>query len=92
MVLHVLPTAGDTLLVGVTAGKKVGGAVERNRAKRQLREAIRPRLPELRRGYQLVLVARAAMRGVQFAAVQAALDALLHRAGLRSTPSSASGQ
>lgn len=92
VVLHALPTAGDALLVGVTAGKKVGGAVERNRAKRQLREAIRHRLPELRRGYQLVFVARAAMCGAHFTAVQAAVDALLARAGLRSSPTMAAGQ
>lgn len=84
--LHALPAAGDTLLVGFTAGKKVGGAVERNRAKRRLREAVRARLPELARGYQLVLVARAAIRDAEFSAVQAAVDSLLARAGLRVAP------
>jgi ribonuclease P protein component len=69
--------------VGITAGKKVGKAVARNRAKRLLREAVRRRLPELKRGCQIVLVARAAMRHAEFAAVQAAVDGLLARAGLR---------
>jgi ribonuclease P protein component len=82
VVLHVLPAA-DELLIGITAGKKVGKAVERNRAKRWLREAVRRRLPELKPGYRIVLVARAAIRDADFSAVQAAVDALLGRAGLR---------
>src|SRR5690606_10169502 len=45
--------------VGFTASKKVGGAVERNRAKRRLREAARRLLPEHGLpGVDYVLVAR----------------------------------
>ena len=57
-----------------------------HRAKRRLREAVRGRLPELARGYQLVLVARAAIRDAEFPAVQAAVDSLLARAGLLALP------
>ncbi|MBL8546978.1 MAG: ribonuclease P protein component [Hyphomonadaceae bacterium] len=45
--------------LGFTASKKVGGAVERNRAKRRLREAARRLLPEHGvSGVDYVLVAR----------------------------------
>jgi ribonuclease P protein component len=45
--------------LGLTASKKVGGAVERNRARRRLREAARQLLPELGvPGVDYVLVAR----------------------------------
>lgn len=45
--------------VGFTASKKVGGAVERNRAKRRLREAARQLLPDHGvAGADYVLVAR----------------------------------
>lgn len=45
--------------LGFTASKKVGGAVQRNRARRRLREAARQLLPELGlAGVDYVLVAR----------------------------------
>ena len=44
---------------GVTATRKVGNAVVRNRAKRRLREVARRLLPELgRAGFDYVLIAR----------------------------------
>lgn len=44
---------------GITAGKKVGGAVERNRAKRIIRAAYRKNELLLPLGYDIVVVARA---------------------------------
>ena len=51
---------GEPLVrVGFTATKRIGGAVERNRAKRRLREAARLLLPTLASpGFDYVLVAR----------------------------------
>jgi ribonuclease P protein component len=44
---------------GFTATKRIGGAVERNRAKRRLREAARLLLPSLARpGFDYVFIAR----------------------------------
>jgi len=44
---------------GITASRKVGGAVERNRAKRRLRALIREILPSLARpGVDYVFIAR----------------------------------
>lgn len=52
--------ADDGLIrLGLTASKKVGGAVQRNRARRRLREAARQLLPEFGlAGVDYVLVAR----------------------------------
>lgn len=44
--------------LGITASKKIGGAVQRNRARRVLREAFRQLAGELPQGYDIVLVAR----------------------------------
>jgi ribonuclease P protein component len=58
----------QTLRVGFTASRKVGGAVERNRAKRRLRAAARAVLPLLgRRGRDYVLIARTATLSRPFA-------------------------
>lgn len=52
-------TQGGPIGLGLTATKKIGGAVVRNRARRRLREAARQLLPEFGvAGADYVLVAR----------------------------------
>jgi ribonuclease P protein component len=51
---------GSAIRVGFTASRKIGGAVERNRARRRLRAVAGAVLPEQARpGYDFVLIARA---------------------------------
>ena len=44
--------------LGLTVGKKVGGAVTRNRVRRRVREIYRLHEGQLRPGYDIVVVAR----------------------------------
>ena len=82
LVLIALPNERGDLRIGVTATKAVGNAVQRNRAKRLLREAARALLPRIRSGYDIVLLGRAPILRVKTPAVQEALSALLQRAAL----------
>ncbi|HEU0297312.1 MAG TPA: ribonuclease P protein component [Anaerolineales bacterium] len=74
--------------VGVAAGKSVGTAVLRNRAKRLLREAMRTLLPSIASiasNADLILIARPAVVSASFADVREALLTLLQRAKLISS-------
>ena len=68
--------------MGLAVGKKVGTAVTRNRVKRRLRAAARARLPRMRPGHDVVLIARPDTAGAPFDELCGALDLLLERAGL----------
>ena len=57
-VIYVLGNRGNSVRLGITAGKKLGTAVSRNRAKRVITAAFRGCLPKLALGYDFVIVAR----------------------------------
>jgi ribonuclease P protein component len=76
VVLFVAPGSGEFALV---AGKKVGGAVQRNRARRVLRAALREVAPEGMNGHDIVLVAREAIRGARTQDLIAEMTELLGR-------------
>ncbi|MBR5152635.1 MAG: ribonuclease P protein component [Clostridia bacterium] len=58
MVVYVSENRLPVTRLGITTGKKVGGAVERNRAKRRIRELFRISLPNLKAGMDVCVVAR----------------------------------
>src|SRR5258706_9908701 len=65
--------------LGVVTGKKIGGAVERNRARRLLRESFRQHQNELAQPVEIILVARNSIAGRSFAEVEKDFLAVLNR-------------
>ncbi len=59
--------------IGITATKKVGGAVQRNRAKRLIRAAWREVEPSVPYGWDLVFVARGRTHKAKMPEVRAAM-------------------
>lgn len=86
VVLNAAPNAEGTVRCGFITGKKVGNAVERNRARRLIREAVRLRLPHISPGWDLVWIARAQIQGAALWDVLAAVDNLLKRSRTLSAP------
>ena len=82
--LRALSTDGPTVRVAVAASRAVGGAVQRNRARRRVREAVRTVLaarPDPASGADLVVTVRKAALDAPAALVRGAvarqLEALL---------------
>ena len=76
-----------TTRCGFVAGKRVGKAVDRNRARRRLREAVRLAYHQITLGWDLVFVVRSpAVATVAFTELQATVEQLLRRAGLWREP------
>jgi ribonuclease P protein component len=73
---------GVTPKLGVVTSRKIGGATERSRARRLLRESFRLHQHEIAPPVELVLVARNSIAGKKFAEVEKDFLTALTRAGL----------
>ena len=77
MTLFVMVNGAATPRLGVAATRKLGSAVDRNRAKRRARELFRRRKDI--GGFDIVIVPRREMLDAPFAALEAEYVALLAR-------------
>lgn len=68
--------------IGLTATKKVGHAVVRNRARRVMRAALAAHLPENVGSYDIVLVARAQTAALKSTQLEKTLCKLMAKAGI----------
>ncbi len=82
LVLYVVKNRTGHTRVGLTATKKVGCAVKRNRARRVIRAALYEILPYDVGGVDLVFVARGQTARCKSGEVRAAAEQLLKKAGI----------
>ena len=81
------PAAGDrSARIGFITSKRVGGAVERNRVRRRLREIVRQHRPALRAGCWLVVIARHTAAKAASAELAADWLRLARRASILTAP------
>lgn len=82
VVLYVNKNRAGHTRVGITASKKVGGAVQRNRARRVIRSALSAVLPQNVGPYDFVLVARGQTPHLKSDRLAATLDTLFKKANI----------
>ena len=78
--------------VGFSVSKKIGNSVMRNRAKRRLKACFTPLLVQVKPGYNLIFIARAAALTAPFLTIQKSMAAALQRAGVYMEPPQAEEQ
>jgi ribonuclease P protein component len=81
LVLYFLPGEGG-LKLGISAGKRLGKAVVRNKLKRRVKEAFRRLLPAVGKDGQLVFIVRRSAVSGSYADIENAMKDLLKRMDL----------
>ncbi len=82
VILLVQSNSLDVSRFAFIASRHVGQAVQRNRAKRVLRESVRIHLSQIQPGWDCVLIARPFLLQATFGEVDTAVTQLLQRAKL----------
>ena len=86
LVVYCRPNGRDFSRLGLTVSPKLGHAVVRNRIRRRLREIYRAEEPALKKGYDMVIVARHGAVQGDFSALSRAFSALMDKLELRCEP------
>lgn len=75
LVMYVLENRTDNLRLGISVSKKVGNSIVRHRLTRLIRESVRLNSGSILKGYDIVIIARANLKGKNYADTE---NALLH--------------
>ena len=76
------PSPAGTTRLGLSVGRRIGNAVVRNRVKRLLREAFRLNKHQVKKGYDILLVARKGVGDLTFRQVEMLVMELFRNGGL----------
>lgn len=82
LVLVAAPNDLGITRFGFTAGRAVGGAVQRNRAKRRMRATFQQQFSKIKQGWDIILIARPAILKAPWQQLVRSLGQLLKRAEL----------
>ena len=82
LVTYAMPSRRPSSRVGITSGKKIGKAVDRNRARRVIRAAFSQYESRLNGSWDIVFVARTRTTQVKMQEVAAQMEAQLKKLGM----------
>ena len=82
MTARFLRTDLETTRFGLATGRRIGGAVVRNRVRRQLREALRTLQASFQPGWDVLIIVRPAIVEADHAALVGSLRRTLERGGV----------
>lgn len=82
LVVYSLKNRAGICRIGITTSKKLGGAVERNRCRRIIKEAYRRLSPECSGGWDIVFVARFKTLRLKSTDVEQAMRSQLRQLGV----------
>lgn len=84
VVTYVVPRKAGGIRVGITSSKKIGGAVQRNRARRVVRAAAFPLLRDAVGSFDVVFVCRSSTADVKSTELSGVIKDHLIKAGVLS--------
>jgi ribonuclease P protein component len=82
VVLVALPMSAKNTRFGIIAGRSLGKAVQRNHAKRMVREALRTLLPNIKPGWDVIIICRRPIIEASFSQIQETLSKIFLKADL----------
>ena len=77
LIMYVMKNNSDSNRLGISVSKKIGNSVMRNRVKRVIRESYRVQEQEIKKGYDIIFIARTNIVGVKFSEVIGSIKYLL---------------
>ena len=77
MVIRFVPNALDHDRFGISTGRRLGGAVQRNRVRRRVREVLRHSPNDSGHGWDILIVARPASVDASFAELRSTVERLV---------------